>query len=342
MLSSGLKKALQPIYIFSHPRVCSNLFLKLLSQHPQLYFKTYTFAESFFHGPEKLDRRVIQGEKTTAKDHPETEIRKPVSYQAAFDELNEFIIETRAKGKVPAIKDHIRLLLDPWIAATEFQYNVPRKILPSPIVEMRPSKSLPTVPHTGGTEAPCPIVLPPEFLLAVRPIMLIRDPIRVIPSFYKASVDSFGARIGDEDWPIDASLKCTRLLYDWYCNNGITPILVDAYELVHYTEEVMRGVCEKLEIDFSGVIVSWSRCDWIESDRGYQDWRGTLWNSTKIDPTLEPENADIEEEFTKWRGIWGDEIAGGLKRSVGLAKEDYVYLRQHALGTNGEYTLQLY
>lgn len=40
------------IFLFSHPRTASNLFLKLFSQHPQLTFCEYPFKYAYFIGPE--------------------------------------------------------------------------------------------------------------------------------------------------------------------------------------------------------------------------------------------------------------------------------------------------
>ncbi|EPS44602.1 hypothetical protein H072_1415 [Dactylellina haptotyla CBS 200.50] len=315
----------KPIYIFSHARVSSNLFVRLISQHPQLTIKTYAFDEAFMWGPERLVCR--QTPQLAAARDSQSEENKAATYQMGFDNTMDFINETQAKGKTPVLKDHTYFLLDPNVAADEFQFEAQRPLALRPVIKTQLEKGT----YKENPAAVCPVVLPPEFLITLNPIFLIRDPIRFVPSYYKVGVDSIGVRIGDADWPVNSSLRATRLLFDWYRDQGISPTVIDALDLVHDTDDTMKALSKKLNIDYEGIITNWSAKK-PEHDSGQGDgWLASLSNSTGIDPSFEPKTSDLEEEYGKWVKKWGEEVGQGLKRSVEAAQEDYLYLRQNSI-----------
>ncbi|KAF3911808.1 hypothetical protein AA313_de0207635 [Arthrobotrys entomopaga] len=313
----------KPILVLSEPRACSNLLVRILSQHPQLEIKHYEFHNVFFFGAEQLSQRKTP--QFTARIEAQTDEVRTSTYQRAFDKVIKFIDETKEKGKVPVIKEHAHQILDPRVADAAFHFEAARETRPTPIIEM-PEKMI-----KNSNIPKSPLILPAEFLVTVQPVMLIRNPIRVVPSFYKVASAGLGARVDDEDWPSQVSFKPSRLVYDWYKTQGISPIVIDAYELVHKSQELMRDLCTRCGIDAEGIITSWDQYEPDETLRQQASWFSTLWNSTAIDPTVESETASIEEEYVKWKENWGDEVATGIRRSVEAAQEDYVYLRQYSL-----------
>ncbi|KAK6525456.1 hypothetical protein TWF694_005592 [Orbilia ellipsospora] len=311
----------KPIYIFSHARVSSNLFVRVISEHPQLSLKKYAFDEAFMWGPEYLTARRTP--EIAENRESQSEENKAMTYQMALDKIVEFIDKTRTEGKVPVLKDHTYYLLDPQTVAANFQISAEREILPTPKVTCK----LPTDSIKSDTQPP--VVLPPAFLVSLTPVFLIRDPIRFVPSYYKAGVDSIGVRVGDPDWAVNATLKGSRLLYDWYKEQGISPMIIDAKELVHQTENVTKEFCERAGVDKGGVITKWetSKNTSVHADT----WFSSLGGSTGIDTSLEPMESNMDEEYKKLAAKWGEEVAEGLKVWVEAAQEDYLYLRRNAV-----------
>ncbi|KAK6544054.1 hypothetical protein TWF694_000767 [Orbilia ellipsospora] len=314
----------KPILVLSSPRACSNLFIKILSQHPQLSVRPYEFHNVYLFGAEQLSQRKTP--QFAARIEAQTPEVRTLTYQKVFDKVTEFIEETQKKGNVPVIKEHTHQILDPRVAEAEFHFAAAREARPTPIVKM-PDNNM-----TNDSDiAKSPLLLPSDFLVTVQPVILIRNPIRVVPSFYKVARVGFGATVDDEDWPVQVSFKSSRLVYDWYRAQGISPIVIDAYELVHKSQELMQELCTRCDIDTKGIILSWDQYEPDEVLRQQSSWFSTLWNSTKIDPSVEPEAVCIQEEFVKWKENWGEEVAMGIRRSVDIAQDDYAYLRKHAL-----------
>lgn len=76
----------KPLFVFSHPRVASNLFMHLLANDPQIAQLTYLFFESFYSGPDSISQHRSTKVASTTKEqnaHP--------SYQEAFDAVTDFI-----------------------------------------------------------------------------------------------------------------------------------------------------------------------------------------------------------------------------------------------------------
>ncbi|KAF3903421.1 hypothetical protein ABW21_db0209049 [Orbilia brochopaga] len=76
--------------------------------------------------------------------------------------------------------------------------------------------------------------------------------------------------------------------------------------------------------------------NWEETAPEHDSGQGGIWlaslsASTGIDPSFEPKETNMDDEHQNWRSKWGDDVANGLKRSVELAQEDYIYLRKNSI-----------
>jgi len=76
----------RPIFVFTHPRVASNLFIHLFANDPQIAQLAYLFFESFYSGPDSISQH-----KTTKVASTTDEKNVHPSYQEAFDAVTQFI-----------------------------------------------------------------------------------------------------------------------------------------------------------------------------------------------------------------------------------------------------------
>lgn len=74
------------IFLFTHPRTASNLFLRLFAKHPRLTIIDYPFHGVYMTGLDKLNRRRTEKGTWTQADTDELS-----TYQCAFDQLQHSI-----------------------------------------------------------------------------------------------------------------------------------------------------------------------------------------------------------------------------------------------------------
>lgn len=265
------------ILIFTHPRTASNLFMRLFESHPDLSITSYPFQDAFFWGPDhpicSPGPRIL-----TPRTIPDA------TYQNRFNQLQEFLANAEAAGKIPFIKEHTYFITDPRILAA----NVVR--LP---------KGAPLIPNTkptveDGTRAAAksislpenPTVLSNEFLATLSPVILIRHPARILPSLYRLSNDP-RKTVFAELFPVNASLRWSRLIFDWYeeyyriSRIEKRPIVIDADDMINDSRDVIEKFCEMNGLDPKHVQYTWpettGECN--SPDAPYQR---TLRNSTGI------------------------------------------------------------
>jgi hypothetical protein len=262
------------IFVFTHPRTASNLFIRLFESHPDLSIVSYPFQDAFFWGP---DRTICsQGPLSTQRTIPDA------TYQNRFNQLQQFVVNAEAAGKIPFIKEHIYYITDPQI--------IPANVTCLP-------KGAPFIPNTtptidDGASASAksislpnnPTALSNEFLTTLSPVILIRHPAKIIPSYYRLSKDAHGTTVFDEFFPVNASLRWSRLIFDWYAEyysiSGIEkrPIVIDAEDMINDSRNVIEKFCEITGLDPKHVQWSWSE----KPDSLRRSFMSTLWNSTGI------------------------------------------------------------
>ena len=110
-----------------------------------------------------------------------------------------------------------------------------------------------------------PTMLSDRFANTLAPILIIRNPVRMIPSWYKASLLAFGASPEDSGWHFYTSYKWLRLIFDYYSalygsmreGDNSWPLVVDGDELVNNAEHLMLRFCNILEMDSSTLQFTW-------------------------------------------------------------------------------------
>lgn len=128
-----------------------------------------------------------------------------------------------------------------------------------------------------------------EFLDNVTPVFLIRHPALSIPSFFRKDIVVCKNKAGDEDFPIYTALWWSRLIFDSFVlrseNSDIVPVVIDAADVIHDTQPTLQALCERLEIEWSGVQLSWDSLpdsDW-PTDAVLKTFFADLFKSTGVE-----------------------------------------------------------
>lgn len=368
---SELSFAQRKIFLLTHPRTASNLCVKLFATHPKLAILKYPFHETYLTGPDKLIRRTL-GKGFSPRNDKST-------YQSEFDELQRFVsiaeeqvpyisfppaylmLRVFTKGKIPLLKEHIKFFMDPKIVAANFPSDM--FTFDKPIVIDRLASASASQESVDSTRAAMyssatssnPTVLPDSFMDSVRPVILIRHPARIIPSYYRAGHQGWlNMEVNDEQFPVDATLRWSRLVFDWYADrmperprssgpdeqpheNPSTetqfPLVLDADDMIN-DEGVIRSLCAALQLDPLHVQFSWEEVPIAEQqleEPQIQRFSYALANSTGIVRCSKDSAIDVVKEKESWTREFGGEVADAFEKHVRLAMHDYDYLRNYRL-----------
>lgn len=94
-----------------------------------------------------------------------------------------------------------------------------------------------------------PTHIPDAIFSGLTPVVLIRHPILQINSSYRtATAAGFRNVPTDEDFEINVSTHLVRFCFEMFKTQGREPIVVDAEDVLYRTDEVIKGVCEKLNL----------------------------------------------------------------------------------------------
>ena len=252
--------------------------MRLFENHPDLSITGYTFLEAFYYGPEALSRRNV-GQRGITPD---------ATYQSRFNKLQKFIADAEAAGKIPFIKEHVYFITDPQTIAANDVICLPNGS-PRSIINAKPTIEGSAIAPAKSLSLPAnPTVLPNEFLTTFLPVILIRHPAKIIPSYYRVvSRDPFGTTVFDEDFPVEVSLRWSRLIFDWYeeyyCISEIEqrPIVIDAEDMINDSHYVAEKFCAMTGLDPRHVQYSWAEVT-EASNPIYERFLSTLRNSTGI------------------------------------------------------------
>lgn len=233
--------------------------------------------------------------------------------------------------------------MDPDVVARNIPADVPRTVKPCPaVVDRSASNSSSNGSGNALASLPAartnPTVLPDSFLESMTPLILFRHPALMIPSFYRAAQKGkLEISIFDEDWPVNASLRWLRLVYDWYArhatgtNTTSVIIVIDSDDLINSPGFTPR-LCARLGIDEQKLQTSWEPAtEAYRADRGpmVSSFHATLWDSTGIIRSTRRDcEIDISVEREKLRDEFGAEAGMSMARYIDLAMEDYLYLRE--------------
>ncbi|KAL0565754.1 hypothetical protein V5O48_016265 [Marasmius crinis-equi] len=188
-----------------------------------------------------------------------------------------------------------------------------------------------------------PTLLPDRFFLSFTPIITIRHPARVIPSYLR-SLHSIEGHISDTEFLVAAtSFQWERLVFESFKSfeearateegrEARAPIVVDGEKLVKDPHGQMKKVCEALGLDEGGIKYSWDPPKMAANTRAAETFFGTFNQSTGVVTDARfVKPLDMQEEVQKWAHEWDESTAAALEKMVASAMEDYEYLFQFSM-----------
>lgn len=177
-----------------------------------------------------------------------------------------------------------------------------------------------------------PTLLPTRFLRGLTPVLLIRHPALVFESILRVSGPTMGANVSDAEFPIEASFRWLRVLYDWFVAHSIRPIVINADEIIAHPT-IVQQLCKQLQLDPSGVRLSWDPMpqSTLEGQSSYQQhFFSTIHSSSGVradkHSAAQGETIDRDVMIRKWQDVYGLEAATALWSFVDAAMPDYEYL----------------
>lgn len=331
------------IFVISHPRTSSNLFIRLLESHPALGIKSYPYLFAFMIGPEGPSRRT-KDVKAPFIEKMRQEYSK-ATFQYQFEDMERSIAEIEAQGKIPVVKEHAYCMMYPhklWDNEKTLIAPIVDKFLDLPEADRQRSEAK----KTPSFPIPNPTFLPDRLFGTFIPILTIRHPCRMISSLRRA-LQPMGAPFPDEDSSVDTQFKWLRMVYECYKAWFVTPegieaaggasiaehlpIIVDGDKLVNDPQGQMETLCRILNLDPSKIQYTWDVRE--PESKGQAMFVGTLSKSTGIIKGKDGSDKIpvLEEEVKKWTDEWDQKSAEEMKYFVQQTMEDYNYLLERSV-----------
>lgn len=133
------------------------------------------------------------------------------------------------------------------------------------------------------------IHLEENFLAKMKNVLLIRDPRRIIASY---------AKVISNPTIEDIGVKKQAELFEYLKQNNALHAIVDAKKLLLNPKEVLKTLCEKLEIPFTKEMLNWQAGARPEDGVWAAHWYANVHKSTGFQPYVEKEvklSADLEK-----------------------------------------------
>lgn len=156
--------------------------------------------------------------------------------------------DRRIQGKIPFVKEHAVCSVRPEVLKLAAKNGLDRPLPKDQYAEWKYNPS----PFTD------------ELFRSFRPVLLIRHPALMQPSFYIKQKILFFNEAWDEEYAVLTSLCWPRTILDCYnrlYQQGLVrnrPIVVDAYDVVKNTDTLMPKLCNELRIDPAAIQYDWS------------------------------------------------------------------------------------
>lgn len=333
------------LFLFSHPRTASNLFLKLYSEHPDLQQYTYPFLFPHFSGP---DAQVVKDKPAplTEAEKNELELMKHATYQNQLDEMEYEVAKAEAAGKIPLVKEHCCYLTQQMVVKEHLER--PRGVPAKPKMEDRmldlPEDQRTSLSGSSYHDFDAPVmnttVLPDRLLKTFTPVFIIRHPAKQVGSFHRAASKARGlAPVDSSEFEMATTYRFPRLIFEYFRNLYLEekatpearhrspwPIVVDGDDLINDTEGVSERFCALTGLDPAGVIYNWGKTESPTPIKAI--FYGTLNASSGVVKNDYPERPSIFKEARKWEAEWGPDVASLLTQHAQKAMVDYEYLYQ--------------
>lgn len=177
------------------------------------------------------------------------------------------------------IKEHSVDLFDSKFIKSQVEtvcVEVPRPVIIDRMLDVDNTQPQPEMDFSFPI--PNPILLPDRIVASLSPIIIIRHPAYAFPSAIR-SEGPLGSGTFDPDFPINATFRWQRVIYDfyreYYSSNSETlkgrndwPIVIDGDKLIKDPEGQMRKVCSLIGMDESLIRYSWNVGDDPELHEG--------------------------------------------------------------------------
>ncbi|KIK70300.1 hypothetical protein GYMLUDRAFT_255450 [Collybiopsis luxurians FD-317 M1] len=336
-------KAHTKIFLYSHPRTRSNLFIRLLETHPQIMSKQYPFMYGFQKGPEnqwpdEIKEHIFQFSGET-KEEGEKKYAH-LTFQAGLDDIEKLLKEAQEKERFCVIKEHTVYMFDSKFLNSHIGFGSKDSLKPQPVMVDRKldvigpevELDLPSPPF------PNPTLLPDRLLATMSPVVLIRHPIFTYPSYLRAISIVGGSRL--TELSLMATYRWQRIIYDFYRayynktdpeGKRDWPIVIDGDKLVEDTEGQMKKFCALVGLTESEIEYSWDSLGRSEN-RLLDAFVGTINESTGV--IKAPDSSKIpnlDEQVKRWTDEWNEEVAQNMKEAVESSLQDYEYLKARSL-----------
>jgi len=330
------------LFVISHPRTVSNLFLKLYSEHPQAHCIPYPFIFLFFREWNKEAIMHTEEDKEIIEKFRDS-LSQYADHQACLDKLEQDIAEGEQQGKLPMIKDHACFMIQEIVLKGLLERNHPVSPLPKledkmlDVPEERRAQLTQIPYHDLNAPTLNPTVLPDRLCKTLAPVFIIRHPAKQVGSWYRAS-RFIKVPIDSAEFELAVSYKTPRLTFQYYKSlyaaeesqkESVWPIVIDGDDLINDIEGVTQRFCDTTGLDHAGVIYEWSQGEAEEPVRGV--FMDALNNSQGIIKNESPKIPSIQEEAIKWEERWGREVAHSLVQYAEKSMEDFEYLYQFRL-----------
>ena len=218
-----------------------------------------------------------------------------------------------------------------------------------------PNATAPSLDHLRSSQDPQnPTLLPTPILHSFQFIFLIRKPSASIPSLYRCFIPPLSEKTGDYFLdPTELGYRELRMLFEYLHPSTSpsstipstegqplddAPILIDADDLLGHPEEVLRSICNRLNLPYSASMLTWDTPeDYVLAESAFKKYAGyhqDALNSTGLNPrTLDQEHHTREanttdEQDQEWTHRYGGDAARMIREAVNICQDDYEFLYQ--------------
>jgi hypothetical protein len=160
-------------------------------------------------------------------------------------------------------------------------------------------------------------------------VLTIRDPRLAVPSAYRVLKDmGLPHGSGRPNFLISTSLQWQRMLYNFFVSHGISPLVVDADDLMT-SPNYACSLCEKLDLDPAQACLSWSAASEEEKNALHPMFLASQRNlieSEGPNSARAASNIDFVKEEQRWEEEFGEDMAM-IKETVAIAMPHYEWFQ---------------
>ncbi|PHH63163.1 hypothetical protein CDD81_6214 [Ophiocordyceps australis] len=298
------------VFLFSQVRTASNLLSRMLSTQPGWTQSLYHFRPSHISA---VDLSCQGGLSREQYEELKAELGK------AFDQLEQARQAAIAEDTSLFVKNHLCNVLQPSTVLKG-------------ITDTRPIIH----PQDAAARTTNPTIFSDEYLLQWKPIFLIRHPLLVIESWYKAETRVRPIDVHDQTWYSHTTFHFIRHLYDWYVTRadaGQQPVVIDADDVIDGGEALAK-LCQECGMDKESIRYEWDAKP-VEKNGSASprsmSFMGGIWMSRGVDKGKSSRVVDEENKYEEWKREFGEEVGGVLRGLVEREMLDYEYMKRRAV-----------